>query len=298
MFATSALLFALALQPGGDSFPSGPQVGDKLGDFKAHAFSGPEAGKEFKVIEKTKGGPTLIIFMHAASDNAITRPGLQFLRPVDKYAAENAKLATHIVWVSGDRDKTEGFLKRAETSLSLQSPVSICLDGGKDGPAAYGLNDKVSITVLIAKDNKVVSNFALTDPNGTDSRKVILAVAKVLGKDPPKEEKKEEKKRKVGEKSPELQKLMRRMIQKDNSEEAVKGIADEMRQWVVVMNGFSGHAGRDDLLAMLTPLADVKRKVRLVHGEPDQAEALLKTLKERGFVAVAYPQRGDSVKPD
>ena len=33
------------------------------------------------------------------------------------------------------------------------------------------------------------------DPNSNDSRKVIVAVAKVLGKDPPKEEKKEEKKR-------------------------------------------------------------------------------------------------------
>ena len=42
------------------------------------------------------------------------------------------------------------------------------------------------------------------------------------------------------------------------------------------------------------PLADAKRKVRLVHGEPEQAEALLQTLKERGFVDIAYPQRGDS----
>jgi metallo-beta-lactamase family protein len=64
------------------------------------------------------------------------------------------------------------------------------------------------------------------------------------------------------------------------------------------MNGFSGHAGRDDLLAMLTPLAGVKRKLRLVHGEPDQAEALMKTLLELGFVDIAYPDRGESVRVD
>ena len=46
---------------------------------------------------------------------------------------------------------------------------------------------------------------------------------------------------------------------------------------------------------MLTPLVDPKRKVRLVHGDPDQAEALLKTLQERGFTDIAYPERGDSV---
>jgi hypothetical protein len=181
MLTAQFFLLASALFSG-DSFPSGPPVGDKLGDFKTYGFSGPDAGKEFKVIEKTKGAPTMIIFMHAQAENGITRPGLQFLRPIDKYASENAKLATHIVWVTADKEKTEAFLKRAEMSLSLQSPVSICLDGGKAGPAAYGLNDMVAITVLVARDNKVVANFALADPNANDSRKVIAALTKVLGK--------------------------------------------------------------------------------------------------------------------
>jgi len=76
----------------------------------------------------------------------------------------------------------------------------------------------------------------------------------------------------------------------------VLDVERELKAEVVVMNGFSGHAGRDDLLAMLTPLADAKRKVRLVHGDPDQAAALLATLKERGFVDVVYPERGESVE--
>jgi metallo-beta-lactamase family protein len=75
----------------------------------------------------------------------------------------------------------------------------------------------------------------------------------------------------------------------------IHGATWPLKAEVAVMNGFSGHAGRDDLLNMLTPLADAKRKVRLVHGDPDQAEALLKTLKERGFDDVAYPQRGERV---
>ena len=183
MFKASALALWLPIFLAGDSFPSGPPVGDKLGDFKSHAVFGPDAGKEFKLLDKIKASPTLVIFVHK-----ITRPGLQFLRPVDKYAAENDKLASHVVWLSEDKDKTEEFLKRAEKSLNLQTPVSICLEG-KDGPAAYGLNDKVKMTVLIAKDGKVVANFALVDPNATDSRKVVVALAKALGKPAPKEEK-------------------------------------------------------------------------------------------------------------
>lgn len=179
MHACSALLFTLTVAIGQD-LPSGPLVGDKLTEFKAHAFP---SGKEIKLLEATKGKPTLMIFVQN-----FTRPGFQFLKPVDKYAAEHEKLATHIIWVA-EKEKAEDYLKRAEKSLDLKAPISICLDGGKDGPPAYGLNDKVAITVLVAKDNKVIANFALSDPNANDSRKVIAAVAKMLGKDPPKGEK-------------------------------------------------------------------------------------------------------------
>ena len=171
----TTIFLALALQTTGDSFPSGPPVGDKLGEFKSHALFGPEAGKDFKVIEKTKGAPTLLIFVHQ-----ITRPGLKFLRPIDKYAGENEKLAAHVVWLTEDKDKTTEYLKRAEKSLNLQTPISICLEG-KDGPAAYGLNDKVMLTVLIAREGKVVGNFALVDPNDRDSEKVLAALKKVMG---------------------------------------------------------------------------------------------------------------------
>ncbi len=69
----------------------------------------------------------------------------------------------------------------------------------------------------------------------------------------------------------------------------------QLRAEVVIKNGFSAHAGRDDLLEMLTPLVDGKPKVRLVHGDPDQAEALAATLRERGFSDVEYPEPGDTV---
>jgi metallo-beta-lactamase family protein len=91
--------------------------------------------------------------------------------------------------------------------------------------------------------------------------------------------------------------LGRRLVEK-RPEVRIHGVPFKLNAEVAVLNGFSGHAGRDDLLAMLTPLADPKRKVRLVHGDPDQAEALLVTLKERGFVDIAYPQRGESLTLD
>jgi metallo-beta-lactamase family protein len=94
----------------------------------------------------------------------------------------------------------------------------------------------------------------------------------------------------IGYQAPET--LGRRLVEK-RPEVHILGTTRQLRAEVVVMNGFSGHAGRDDLLAMLTPL--VGAKVRLVHGEPEQAEALMATLKERGFDDVEYPERGTTV---
>lgn len=256
------LLGAFTLLPLAD-LPSGPNPGDKLQEFKVHAFSGPNEGKEFEVIKATKNGPTLLIFVHK-----ITRPALQLLRPVDEYAAKEEKLAAHIVWLTGDKgdkDKTEEFLKRAKNSLNFQVPQSIALDG-KDGPPAYGLNDQVALTVLVAKEGKVVNNFAFTDPNANDGPKVIAAIAKVLGREPPKS--KEEPKEKTDGRSPELQKLMRRMIQKDNDEAAIRRVVEAMTKW----------AGDDQ--AKRRELRDYARLVvRLGYGN-DLAQTALKKLAE------------------
>ena len=213
----NALLLVAGLMVG--DVTSGPQVGDKLGDFKALGFSGPQADKEFQFLTQTKGKATLVVFVQK-----ITRPALQFLRPVDDYAAKEEKLTTHVVWLTGDKgdtDETKKFLERAKGSLNLQSPVSICLEG-KEGPAAYGLNDMAAITVLVAKDGKVVANFAYADPNGTVAKEVIAAAAKALGKAPPKDS---------GEVKGELQPLLRRILAKDIDEAGVNRVVAAMKKW-------------------------------------------------------------------
>jgi metallo-beta-lactamase family protein len=64
---------------------------------------------------------------------------------------------------------------------------------------------------------------------------------------------------------------------------------------VIDLNGFSGHADRNDFLDFLGPLAGRTRHVRLVHGEPAQAEALAEALRQRGFDDVAIPEPGETV---
>jgi hypothetical protein len=213
----------------GDPVFSGPQSGEKLTTFKVHAFSGANAGKQVQLLADPKETPRVLIFVHE-----ITRPALQFFRPIDEFAAKLAGdgLETHFVWLTADKTKTEQYLQNAKQSLALASPIVISLDG-LEGPGNYGLNRKVAVTVLVAKGNKVVANFAIVQPNETDSPKVNAAVAKLMGKTPPAApalSDKAKERPKAGA-NPELQQLMRKLIQLTNDDAAVKMIAGEMQKW-------------------------------------------------------------------
>jgi metallo-beta-lactamase family protein len=71
----------------------------------------------------------------------------------------------------------------------------------------------------------------------------------------------------------------------------------DWNKWIEVLHldGFSGHADKDDFLAYLGPMAGKVGKVRLIHGEREQAEALAVTLRGLGFTDVAVPAPGDRV---
>lgn len=71
----------------------------------------------------------------------------------------------------------------------------------------------------------------------------------------------------------------------------------DWNKWIEVihLDGFSGHADRRDFLAYLEPLVGKVGKIRLIHGEREQAEALATTLSDLGFTNVVVPSPGDRV---
>lgn len=68
----------------------------------------------------------------------------------------------------------------------------------------------------------------------------------------------------------------------------------KLRAGVVVLNGFSAHADRDELQRMLKPLAGRCKKVFLVHGEPDQMQVMQETMRGDGFREVLMPGPGEA----
>jgi metallo-beta-lactamase family protein len=65
---------------------------------------------------------------------------------------------------------------------------------------------------------------------------------------------------------------------------------------VEVLNSFSAHADRNDLIAYATGCGP-SRQLFLVHGEPDQQQPLREALEERN-IRCQIPRRGESIDLD
>jgi metallo-beta-lactamase family protein len=88
--------------------------------------------------------------------------------------------------------------------------------------------------------------------------------------------------------------LGRRLVE-HRPEVRILGRTCAVKAEIVVLNGLSSHADQGELLRALGPLAGTAQRVRLVHGEPERAEALAAALRGIGFPDVAIPDRGETV---
>lgn len=156
---------------------SGPQPGEKLGQFTARGVFDDLAGKDTDVVARAEGKALLLVFVH----DPLTRPSAAVARGLAEYAAKNtAKIDHATIWLNDDRSEAEAYLRRARSSLNLPGTVLVSLDGA-DGPGVLGLNREVSLTILVARDGMVTGNFALVQPSTTDGPKIVASIAETAG---------------------------------------------------------------------------------------------------------------------
>ncbi len=228
------LLLVVVLSADEDKLFSGPQVGEKLPPFTVRGVYDDDAGKELDFVKQAKGKPLVLVFIHD-----FNRPSAMLTRLLMNYTASRAKdgLASGIVWLTDDATEAENMLKRVRHAMP-KAPIGISPDG-KEGPGSYGLNRNVTLTILVAKDNKVTANFALVQPSvQADLPKVLEAVVQVAGGKAPRVEELLEKEqmqppvRKAKEPDVRLTGMLRSMIQKTAKEAAVEKTAKQIEEYV------------------------------------------------------------------
>jgi hypothetical protein len=159
---------------------SGPQVGEPLAPFTMRLARGEQAGEEFDPVTQAQAGPTLVVFVHE-----VTRPSAALIRSIVKYAGRfhEQGLQSSLVFLTADPTETQALIRRAHRALPEGVPMGISVDG-LEGPGAYGLNRKMTLTVLLGNDQHVTANFALIQPSlATDAPRIGAAIEKLMGND-------------------------------------------------------------------------------------------------------------------
>ena len=180
MMTTVALSSALLCEVQAKDL-SGPQVGDKITPFTIRGVLDDEAGKNIDLVKDAAGKPLVIYFLHER-----TRQSVVLARQVLGGAAARKAdgLDAGLVLLSADVAATEEWVKIATQALPRGVPIGISTDGPA-GPAAYNLNPQILVTVIVAKDNRVLANFALDQPSlDEDAPKIAAAIAAALGGKP------------------------------------------------------------------------------------------------------------------
>jgi len=87
-----------------------------------------------------------------------------------------------------------------------------------------------------------------------------------------------------------------RRIAERKPEVKIFGVERALEAEVVVMDAFSAHADRDDLLDFVERCRGQLRKTLLIHGEEEQSEAFGKRLTDMGIPDVHTPLLGEFVR--
>ncbi len=160
---------------------SGPQRGEQLRPFQVVELVGPRKGRTYDPVVSAGGKPQVLIFL---DDSEVTIKGLYFLgMALDRVVTRSdGGLDVTVVFlgedVSGFEPEKFGYIESAGKALRMTHTRD-----GREGPGAYGLNRKVAMTVVVAKDGKVLRNFAFVQPVFSPDPHVLGALAEVLGED-------------------------------------------------------------------------------------------------------------------
>ena len=245
LLAVCVLLVATSSVLAEDAEPdifSGPQPGERVPPLTVrNVFADPAV--DLDPVSAAKDAPLLLIFVHKRE-----RPAFGLTNTLLRYALTRKKdgLHTSAVFLTADLTETADWMRRIRSYFPTDASVTVSPDG-IEGPGSFGLNRDVTMTVLIAKENRVTASFALIQPSlQADGPQIAKALVDALGGgDVPdlakfSGQRMQQMRRGAGSDSPErgaeqdarLTGLLRQLIQKDATGEQVESVARELNGYL------------------------------------------------------------------
>ena len=166
----------------GTAIFSGPQPGEKLPPLMAKGINGETQGKVYDVIARADGQP-LVLFLQ--DESGLGLRGLLGISRLLAQIREKSEQKMHInaVFLGDTPDTVENQASKLVPHIPGGVSLSISQDG-REGPGSYGLNRNVAQTVIIAKDGKVLHNFAFAQSMLRPDPYLLGAVGEAIGVKP------------------------------------------------------------------------------------------------------------------
>ena len=102
------------------------------------------------------------------------------VKELDKVAKKNKNSFNYVVYLKDDVDAAKKTLVAFAKTNKLAAVDMTINMGGSKSPKGYKLNPDVKHTILMARGNKVVANFALDKIDPATTKKVVAAATKLL----------------------------------------------------------------------------------------------------------------------
>ncbi len=179
----AALVAAGSLAFAGD-LKSGLEPGAAIGAFDVTKCSGAaedgvKVGAQLCYRCKYGARPMVMVFTRTPNEQVVA-----LAKGLDKAVAANEgkQFKAFVNVLGSDREALEAKAKDLGAKNSLSNvPVVVPVEF-ENGPDNYGINPKADVTVLVAKNSKVVSNFAFDkgELNAGAIEKILAEVPKLV----------------------------------------------------------------------------------------------------------------------
>ena len=165
---------------------SGPQPGETLPPLNATSIV--DESKEMTSDFIPKAGEQPLVLFLQDGDGAGLRGLYDTSRMIVTLTSKSKqKLHMNVVFLGDDPDQLKQRVSGVIKGIVKNGPENLLFgisSDGREGPGSYGLNRNVSQTVIIAKEGKVLHNFAITQPSVYANPHVLGAIAQTLDIDP------------------------------------------------------------------------------------------------------------------
>lgn len=173
-FMPALVLLLSAFGSLSDDLPSGPEAGGVTPTLNVAIAVGEKLGETIDASAERSNKPTFYVFVRA---DQFDRPMARVLRGLDDACAQGIQGADEAaivaVWITEIPEKSRDYLPIAQQSLKLQKTRWAVFEGGKNGPADWTLNDSAGLTIVVARDGKVLKSTGYSSWNETDVRRIL-----------------------------------------------------------------------------------------------------------------------------